>query len=620
MCGEKGWALLKSYELQGSPPRVRGKAVTKTGSTRQPGITPACAGKRPVEPAPYAPGGDHPRVCGEKTSEVRFRYSARGSPPRVRGKGAYCGKVKRYLRITPACAGKSFCPATTPTSTWDHPRVCGEKPSPRQGVQDNPGSPPRVRGKVAFTVISVDNTRITPACAGKSFPLRLTSRFNGDHPRVCGEKSISDDQRAYRLGSPPRVRGKGYVGGMISGALGITPACAGKSLTASYLYQLWWDHPRVCGEKCPSFLIASQTPGSPPRVRGKALSAAAKPATSGITPACAGKRLFALCRLVFSEDHPRVCGEKALKLIKQVLAMGSPPRVRGKGPVCSGHNLTIRITPACAGKSMMVSSYVTDTWDHPRVCGEKRNMSTSMVAALGSPPRVRGKVTYPKTSGTITGITPACAGKSGSITAARPYIQDHPRVCGEKIFTFFIHLSFLGSPPRVRGKEKFTKRKTALYRITPACAGKSLFRISCSSSARDHPRVCGEKLAVWATFFGLTGSPPRVRGKAIFLLLFHHFEGITPACAGKRGQGGDQGRCGRDHPRVCGEKKRFGMDDLYFKGSPPRVRGKAEVTFENFGKEGITPACAGKRLTAAAPNCLSRDHPRVCGEKSVGGR
>ena len=32
--------------------------------------------------------------------------------------------------------------------------------------------------------------------------------------------------------------------------------------------------------------------------------------------------------------------------------------------------------------------------------------------------------------------------------------------------------------------------------------------------------------------------------------------GITPACAGKRGDRSDEWLYGEDHPRVCGEKQR----------------------------------------------------------------
>ena len=50
--------------------------------------------------------------------------------------------------------------------------------------------------------------------------------------------------------------------------------------------------------------------------------------------------------------------------------------------------------------------------------------------------------------------------------------------------------------------------------------------------------------------------------------------GITPAYAGKSVTEGLCTLCGRDHPRVCGEKYIYIELDGSPKGSPPRMRGK----------------------------------------------
>ena len=70
---------------------------------------------------------------------------------------------------------------------------------------------------------------ITPAYAGKRCSARTPTFRTWDHPRVCGEKTEEQKERAEYLGSPPRMRGK--VEGAIKGCLcdGITPAYAGKS-------------------------------------------------------------------------------------------------------------------------------------------------------------------------------------------------------------------------------------------------------------------------------------------------------------------------------------------------------------------------------------------------------
>ena len=85
------------------------------------------------------------------------------------------------------------------------------------------------------------------------------------------------------------MRGKGVVDVLVSEPLGITPACAGKSLWSPLLLILAEDHPRVCGEKDLELYRIMTTKGSPPRVRGKAGRGGQNLARRGITPACAGK-------------------------------------------------------------------------------------------------------------------------------------------------------------------------------------------------------------------------------------------------------------------------------------------------------------------------------------------
>ena len=70
--------------------------------------------------------------------------------------------------------------------------------------------------------------------------------------------------------------------------------------------------------------------GSPPRVRGKVLQNLISQGIVGITPAYAGKRTTGYGYGIRREDHPRVCGEKAPKVVELAAKEGSPPRVRGK--------------------------------------------------------------------------------------------------------------------------------------------------------------------------------------------------------------------------------------------------------------------------------------------------
>ena len=127
MCGEKTDIDRLGEVCLGSPPRVRGKACDTSLPGAADRITPACAGKRIVDFGPQVARQDHPRVCGEKKVADMFDVPVEGSPPRVRGKARHLLHMRLRSRITPACAGKSHVRLQNQPRERDHPRVCGEK-------------------------------------------------------------------------------------------------------------------------------------------------------------------------------------------------------------------------------------------------------------------------------------------------------------------------------------------------------------------------------------------------------------------------------------------------------------------------------------------------------------
>ena len=152
--------------------------------------------------------------------------------------------------------------------------------------------------------------------------------------------------------------------------------------------------------------------GSPPRMRGKEEDHHQRPGGGRITPAHAGKSELIALRWEDIEDHPRVCGEKWVYSCAVWALEGSPPRMRGKGWLMVTLTVRNRITPAYAGKSLGCAQPAQHSRDHPRVCGEKFLLLLLLVAASGSPPRMRGKGSVYGDTLKGTGITPAYAGKS----------------------------------------------------------------------------------------------------------------------------------------------------------------------------------------------------------------
>ena len=168
MGGEKMLLNSPVSSLKGSPPRGRGKADLQTAGSSSPGITPAWAGKSSHYSDSLFSSWDHPRVGGEKYATVAAEVVQKGSPPRGRGKVQNIGSTSAKTGITPAWAGKSWQLRTPTAAIRDHPRVGGEKPMPQIFSSHSQGSPPRGRGKDIVVKGHSSKEGITPAWAGKS--------------------------------------------------------------------------------------------------------------------------------------------------------------------------------------------------------------------------------------------------------------------------------------------------------------------------------------------------------------------------------------------------------------------------------------------------------------------
>ena len=126
-----------------------------------------------------------------------------------------------------------------------------------------------------------------------------------------------------------------------------------------------------------------------------------------------------------------MCGENYIYTLIHYIYIGSSPRVRGKRCSSVVFIVVSRLIPACAGKTGRPSSTTSAPWAHPRVCGENMRILELLARFRGSSPRVRGKPDRVERSVYGDGLTPACAGKTTSPTAASTSAWAHPRVCGE---------------------------------------------------------------------------------------------------------------------------------------------------------------------------------------------
>ena len=187
-------------------------------------------------------------MCGEHQSIGSPPPGLAGSSPRVRGTRSFDDPVHRQRGIIPACAGNTGSSLVR----W---------------VRSS-GSSPRVRGTLPRPVHRADHEGIIPACAGNTIWLRPSRRGSGDHPRVCGEHFHDPYTGRTMRGSSPRVRGTPFGCVLLAVGAGIIPACAGNTPAKAASPSRNRDHPRVCGEHSVTASGHACMRGSSPRVRG----------------------------------------------------------------------------------------------------------------------------------------------------------------------------------------------------------------------------------------------------------------------------------------------------------------------------------------------------------------
>ena len=211
-------------------------------------ITPACAGNTSSAVGSIPSSRDRPRLRGEYSVAISGKIYRMGSPPLARGIPHIRPAVRFLIGITPACAGNTLMICFSFNLSRDHPRLRGEYYFGYETVGINRGSPPLARGIRHRFFCSFPRSGISPACAVNTRFCAASEDSPWDHPRLRGEYAGSKTRSGYRLGSPPLARGIRTDGRLPGRWNGITPACAGNTISSSYGIISSWDHPRLRGE------------------------------------------------------------------------------------------------------------------------------------------------------------------------------------------------------------------------------------------------------------------------------------------------------------------------------------------------------------------------------------
>ena len=274
-CGENQVVHQVGWTDEGLPPQVRGERTQPKYLTIRHGLTPAGAGRTTHSPSLASTHWAYPRRCGENEAALGKTATLHGLPPQVRGEPPHIVPGVREPGLTPAGAGRTDSTLRIRCALSAYPRRCGENVGGHATAIDQAGLPPQVRGERRVLSTVLDLTGLTPAGAGRTgwWPLRLLGRWA--YPRRCGENCKTISPLSPTAGLPPQVRGEQRHVKDVRYVEGLTPAGAGR--TGSCPSGSWrcGAYPRRCGENWRSSLTGGSGQGLPPQVRGEPSGATA---------------------------------------------------------------------------------------------------------------------------------------------------------------------------------------------------------------------------------------------------------------------------------------------------------------------------------------------------------
>ena len=121
-----------------------------------------------------------------------------------------------------------------------------------------------------------------------------------------------------------------------------------------------------------------------------------------------------LCHAMDSvpRKHPRLHGEDNCCIFLLNAVIETPPLARGRPHLHPYIMIPFRNTPACTGKTSVITYVQNQSMKHPRLHGEDPRNSCGGRTGLETPPLARGRQARSFVPSGERGNTPACTGKT----------------------------------------------------------------------------------------------------------------------------------------------------------------------------------------------------------------
>ena len=272
--------------------------------------------------------------------------------------------------FTPAHAGRSPAPATTPARASLYPRARGEVASTSDDSCPSFPLPPRTRGGPCRLEAEAVVLPSTPVHTGKSPRAPHSALRRPLYPRAHGEVIATVPEELVQQPLPPCTRGSLLEPLSQRVTLPSTPVHTGKSGSDTPRCRSTPLYPRAHGE------VDGFTPGAndvrplPPCTRGSLAIMRARRSGSSSTPVHTGKSPPADRLLPGRALYPRAHGEVGVLVIWRARTLPLPPCTRGSRNRLTPPLGLVSSTPVHTGKSRSPAPPTSTPTLYPRAHGE----------------------------------------------------------------------------------------------------------------------------------------------------------------------------------------------------------------------------------------------------------
>ena len=144
----------------------------------------------------------------QKRESPQLRKGALLYTPRVWGRRKQGTRQRKRNGNTPTCVGKTRCSPVNVDINQKHPHVRGEDCPRSRHITPSLETPPRAWGRPEQAQASLDASRNTPTCVGKTGGHCARCVKGQKHPHVRGEDVANIFKQFSAVETPPRAWGR----------------------------------------------------------------------------------------------------------------------------------------------------------------------------------------------------------------------------------------------------------------------------------------------------------------------------------------------------------------------------------------------------------------------------